>query len=534
MIDYKNTLHIVYGSRTGNAKAVAMLAEGYAKSLGFNVVCADMPGFNGADLAQLENVMICVSTHGEGEPPVQAEVFYEYVTEQATAIKANYAVLGLGDSSYRYYCQTGKDLDRQLEQLGGTRMLEVGTADIDFEDASKEWVRAAVDAFSAHLKPVQSPADHFVFELDLEDGTRNAYRATLLEKRMLIGPDSSKKVLHVSLGLKNSGISYLPGDAIGVFGANSRLYVDELLAELGFDKAHGVESAGVTRLLKEVLINDYELTLLTPLVMKKYAAVVKHPELDHLLADKAASQAYADVHDVLDLVRDYKGALSIEDFLSVLRKLSQRLYSAASSQRDQEEVVDITVKVIENAGKGRIRNGVCSSFLWHRLEVGDKVPVSLEAIDKFRLPEDSTLPIIMIGAGTGIAPFRGFLQERKGTRGANWLIFGERNKSSDFLYQQELEEFQANGTLHKLSTAFSRDQQEKIYVSDVMGKESEELLRWLDRGALIYVCGSKDRLAKSVRKRLVQLFKEQGLSADEAKARFEALKAAKRYQEEVY
>ncbi|MCU4173619.1 diflavin oxidoreductase [Carboxylicivirga sp. N1Y90] len=528
MIDYKNTLHIVYGSRTGNAKAVADLANRYALTLGLNTVFIDMPTIDYNELGKINNLLVCVSTHGEGEPPVQAESFYEYVHQSKDKLKCNYSVLGLGDSSYRYYCQTGVDIDKRLEELGGQRKLELGKCDIDFEDAAKQWVKKAIDIFQIDLKASQRPSDKFIFELDLEDGTENAYKAELLEKRMLTGADSTKKVLHLSLSLKNSNIDYEPGDAIGVFGANSRLFVDELLNELGFDRAFAVKQKDNTRLLKEVLINDYELTLLTPIVIQKYADIINNNTLNELVADNAKLDKYAETNDVLDLVRDFKGDISELQFLSILRKLAQRLYSAASSRSKNNDTVDITVKIIENEDKGRVRNGVCSSFLWHRLDVGDKVPIALETIDKFRLPEDGTKPIIMIGAGTGIAPFRSFLQTRQTQTGKNWLIFGERNKASDFLYQNDLNSFIESGTLTKLSTAFSRDQAEKFYVSDVLKKEGEELQNWLKAGAIIYVCGSKDKLAKSVRHTLKQILAEGGNNS------FKALKINNQYLEEVY
>lgn len=524
MIDYKNTLHIVYGSRTGNTKAVADLANRYANSLGLNTVFINMQEFNYNELTKINNLLLTVSTHGEGEPPVQAENFYDYVQHTSVQLKCNYAVLGLGDSSYRYYCQTGVDIDKRFEELGGQRKLEVGKCDIDFEDAAKQWVKKAVDIFQADIKASKEPSDKFIFELDLEDGTENAFKAELLEKRMLTSPESSKKVMHLSLSLKNSNIEYEPGDAIGVFGTNSRLFVDELLNELGFDRAYAVKDKDTTRLLKEVLINDYELTLLTPIVIQKYANIIQNKSLDHLIADNAALDEYAETNDVLDLVRDYKGLITELQFLSILRKLTQRLYSAASSRSNNSDTVDITVKIIENEDKGRIRNGVCSSFLLHRLEPGDKVPIALEPIDKFRLPEDGNKPIIMIGAGTGIAPFRSFLQTRSAQKGKNWLIFGERNKESDFLYQNDLHNFIKAGTLTKLSTAFSRDQAEKYYVSDVLKKEVKEIRSWLEEGAIIYVCGSKDKLAKSVRHTLKQILNDG----------FEDLKASNQYLEEVY
>ena len=539
MDKYKDTLYVLYGSRTGNAKAVAVLAHEYAKSLGYATVLGDMQDFDYGELQYIENLLITVSTHGEGEPPVQAERFYEQVHSTAvSSVKAKYAVLGLGDSSYRYFCQTGEDLDKRLATLGGQSVMGLVKCDIDFEETAKEWVRDAFVAFKGIL-PVVNKVDSagFTFELKSGNNPNSAYRAELLEKKMLTTADSSKKVLHVSLSLKNSGIEYIPGDAIGVYGTNSRAFVDELLQALKFDKAYPVKVNEETHLLKNRLIHEYELTLITPLVIRKYAALVQHKALDRLLDNEAQLEAYAAEGDVLDLVLDFPGQISVEDFLSVLRKLNQRLYSVASSRAAVGDRADITVKVIENNHGERSRNGVCSSFLWNRLDVGDKVPITLETIAKFRLPEDDNVPVVMISAGTGIAPFRAFLQERSArqAKGNAWLIFGERNSKSDFLYQEELLAYKSSGVLSELSTVFSRDQDQKRYVSHVIEENGAALIEQLEKGAVIYVCGSKDTLAVTVRQSLLRIFaKYLKKDVEQALAYFEALKANKQYQEEVY
>lgn len=539
MNTFKDTLYILFGSRTGNAKSVAVLADEYAKSLGYASILTDMQNLDFQVLEQIENLLVIVSTHGEGEPPVQAEGFYDYVfSDKIKKLSSRYAVLGMGDSSYRYYCQTGKDIHQRFKALGGRPVMEVESSDIDFEETAKEWVRNAFEEFKAVLPVVNAPKkDGFVFELKLANDTRQAYRAELLEKKMLTTRDSSKKVLHLSLSLKNSGIEYLPGDAIGVYGTNSRLFVDELLKTLGFDKACSVETKNGFRLLKDLLVYEYELTLITPLVISKYAEIVKNQSLQDLLAQRALLEEYTASHDILDLLTDYPGSISVEQFLGILRTLNLRLYSVASSRKVVGSKVDITVTIIENKNGSRIRNGVCSSFLWHRLDIGDKVPVTLETIAKFRLPEDNNKAIIMIGAGTGIAPFRGFLQERlaRKARGKNWLIFGERNRASDFLYKEELKSFLSSGILNKLSTAFSRDQKEKYYVDKVVEEEANTIMNWLKEGAIIYVCGSKDRLGVSVQKSLIRIISQfEKIDADLALSRFEELKQNRQYQEEIY
>ena len=539
MNKFKDTLYILYGSRTGNAKSVAVLAHDYAKSLGYASVLTDMQNLDCGDLQYIENLLIAVSTHGEGEPPVQAEGFYDYIHSDAISkVSVRYAVLGLGDSSYRYFCQTGVDVDQRIRALGGQPMMEPVKCDIDFEEMAKEWVLSVFSAFKGVLPVVNKPKiNGFTFELKIGNNTHSAFRAELLEKKMLTAENSSKKVLHVSLSLKNSGIEYLPGDAIGVYGTNSRSFVDELLQTLGFDKAYPVKLKDDTRLLKDLLIHDYELTLITPLVIRKYAELVKNKALDRLIENDALLEKYATRKDVLDLIIDYPGKISVEQFLAILRKLNQRLYSVASSKSTVGDKADITVKVIENEDVARYRNGVCSSFMWNRLDVGDMVPITLETISKFRLPEDDNTAVIMICAGAGIAPFRGFLQERSAhqAKGKNWLIFGERNRNSDFLYKDELHNYQTNGVLSELSTAFSRDQDEKVYVNHILEAKAASIIEWLEQGAVIYVCGGKDKLAVSVRQSILQIIRQYyRYNNEQALEYFEHLKVNKQYQEEVY
>ncbi|MBS2212298.1 flavodoxin domain-containing protein [Carboxylicivirga mesophila] len=539
MNTFKDTIYILFGSRTGNSKAVAILAHEYAQSLGYASELRDMQDMDFNELQQMTYLLVAVSTHGEGEPPVQAEGFYEYIHGNTISqLNTRYAVLGLGDSSYRYFCQTGEDIDKRMQELGGQRLMEHVKCDIDFEETAKSWVLDVFKTLESQLKAVNPPQkEGFVFDLKLGHDSTSAYKAELLQKTMLTAEGSSKKVLHVSLSLKNAGMDYQPGDAIGVYGTNSRSLVDELLKQLDFDKAYPVVVKDQTRMLKELLIHDYELTLITPLVIRNYAEIVNNTALNELIVDDQQLEAYAEEKDVMDMVSDFPGPITVEEFLSVLRKLSQRLYSVASSSLVVGEQADITVKIIENRHDQRTRNGVCSSFLWNRLDVGDRVPVTLETISKFRLPETDTTPIIMIGAGTGVAPFRGFLQERfaRKASGPNWLLFGERNSQTDFLYEEELKSYLHSGLLSKLNTAFSRDGEQKFYINQVVEQEGSEIMNWINKGAVIYVCGSKDKLAVSVRASLIKVFSQYlQLSEEQAGQHLEELKSNKQYQEEVY
>ncbi len=540
MQNLNNTLYILHGSRTGNSKSAAVLAKEYAEHLGLKAECHSMQDFEYDKLNEVNNLLITVSTHGEGDPPVQAEDFYDYVHNNPFDLKdVNYSVLALGDSSYKHFCKTGKDFDKRLQELGGKKVFETGECDIDFEENAKNWVRSAVDEFS-NILPVeeQKQKKDFVFELKLDDSMyNNAYNARVLEKRMLNTNGSSKRTMHLRLSLKNSDFTFEPGDSFGIYPTNSRLLVDRIIRKLNFDPTRKIENRGKKSMLKEALVTDYELTVLTPVVVEKYAALAGNDALNKLVTDKEKLAGYAETRNVLDLISDYPAELLVEDFLSMLRKLEARLYSVANSRRISPDEVDLTVGIIEYEQDERDHEGVSSSFLLSRVEEGEKVPVYLEPNEKFRLPEKPETSIVMISTGTGIAPFRAFLQERKesGAIGMNWLFFGDRNEKSDFLYRDEINDFKNKGFLDRLNTAFSRDHEKKKYIHHEMLENSKDLFRWMEEGAFVYVCGNKRTMAKDVRKALKKIIREEGgFSEEETKAYFKKMKAEKRFQEDVY
>ncbi|MDZ7742568.1 MAG: flavodoxin domain-containing protein [Bacteroidota bacterium] len=535
-----NTLYILHGSRTGNSKSAAVLAKEYAEHLGLRAECMSMQEFEFDKLNKVNNLLIAVSTHGEGDPPVQAEDFYEYVHNNTFDLKnMNYSVLALGDSSYKHFCKTGKDFDTRLHELGGRKVFETGECDIDFEENARNWVRSAVDEFS-NLLPAkeQKQKKNFVFELKLDDSQyNNAYNARVLEKRMLNAKDSSKRTMHLRLSLKNADFTFEPGDSFGIYSTNSRLLVDRIIQKLGFDPTFKIENKGRKSMLKEALVTDYELTVLTPVVVEKYAALAGNDELNKLVADKKKLEEYAETRNVFDLVSDFPAELEVNDFLSMLRKLEARLYSVANSRKISPDEVDLTVGIIEYEQDEREHEGVSSSFLLSRVEEGEKVPVYLEPNEKFRLPENPETPIIMISTGTGIAPFRAFLQERKesGASGMNWLFFGDRNEKTDFLYRDEIIGFKDQGLLGKLNTVFSRDHEKKKYIHHDMLENSHELFKWIEEGACVYICGNKRTMAKDARKALKKIIREEGAyTEEETKQYFKKMKAEKRFQEDVY
>jgi len=541
MIDFTDTLYILYGSRSGNSKAVAILAGEYATHLGLKVICESMDSFDFDRFKSIKNLLVAVSTHGEGEPPVPAEDFHAFIhgDKGSALLQMKYAVVGLGDSSYRYFCQTGDDIDKQLAKLGGHRQVDLVKCDIDFEEKSKAWIKTAVDHF-AKILPVKEgkKKEPFVFELKLDDHLEsNAYKATVLNRVLLNGESATHPTMHLTLSLKDSGLAIHPGDTVGVYASNSRLLVDRLLKQLNFDPTYSIQSGDRQLMLKEVLINQFELTVLTPVVVRKYAELSGNTDLRALIENKPRLAAFIEQGDVLDMVSEYPGEFSEEAFLGVLRKLMPRYYSAASYQSDQPDEVDLTVRIINYKRNNRQHEGVCSSFIWRRVEPGEKVPVFIETNERFRLPENKEQSVIMISSGTGIAPFRSFLQyrEEQAAYGNSWLFFGERNSQTDFFYKDELQNYLATGVLERLDTAFSRDQEQKHYIYHKLLEQGQEVFQWIEKGAHVYICGNKATMANDVKKALCDLMRMNGgMTQDDAEAYLEKMRTERRFCEDIY
>lgn len=537
-----SVLYVIYGSRTGNSKAAATLAHEYADYLGMETDLLDMKTFRFETLKRMKNILIAVSTHGEGDPPAVVEDFYRFVHgSEAPSMKGmNFSVLALGDSSYKDFCKTGWDFRNRMLELGAREISQLVECDIDYEENAKKWVEDAVSAFEKVLpKTKKREKKEFAFELnkrELEQG--NAFYAKVLEKKLLTSEGYQKRTLHFSLSMDNFGTKFYPGDSFGIYTANSRLFVDKLLKKLRFDGAHTVGSENSPKLLKETLVNDFEITMVTPVVLRKYAELAGNQDLNRLLLDVKKMNTFCENHDLLDLVALFPGDYTPESFLSCLRKLSPRLYSVASSPLVFPNELHLTAGVIDYELKRRRHKGVCSAFLEERIEVGDSIPVFYEPNETFRLPEDDSTPVIMIGTGTGIAPFRAFLQERehKEASGKNWLFFGDRYAGSDFLYGDEMNYYHKSGLLTKMDLAFSRDQDEKIYVQHRMQEKSREFFDWIDsRGAVVYLCGNKRTMGKDVKTAFKNIASHEGrMSEEKAEEYFQQMIKEKRLLSDLY
>ena len=535
-------LTIIYASQTGNAKGVAEALEHEANEQGIPVRLFDASDYKGKDLAKETHVIIVASTNGEGEAPDNAIELHEFLqSKKAPKLdKLKYAVLGLGDSSYEFFCQTGKDFDAFLAKQGATALVERVDCDVDYEDSAKAWRQAALSAVQATL--TVAPAAAIATAQNASNVTsqyskQNPYSASLLTSQKITGRDSGKDVRHIEIDLAESGLTYQPGDALGIWYENCPDLANEILATVGLSGVESVDVDGNSLSIHSALVSKFEITASNPQFVTKVAELSQLPELVALIENKDQLREYAANTQIVDVLKQAQVKLDAEALVSLLRKLTPRLYSIASSQSEVDEEVHLTVGLVEYEQDGQQREGGASSFLAKRLEEGEEVKVFIEHNNNFKLPADDNTPVIMIGPGTGIAPFRSFIQERdnRDAQGKNWLFFGDRTFTQDFLYQVEWQKYLKSGVLSRLDVAFSRDQGEKVYVQHRLLENAEQVWQWLQDGAYIYVCGDASRMAKDVQDALITIAEQQGgLDKTKAEEYINDLRKAKRYQRDVY
>ncbi|WP_105213154.1 assimilatory sulfite reductase (NADPH) flavoprotein subunit [Pseudoalteromonas sp. T1lg22] len=537
------TLTILYGSQTGNAKGVATQLQAQAQARGLAVNLVSMADYKPTALKKEQFISIVVSTYGEGEPPEDAEALYEFLaTKKAPKLEGvKIAVLGLGDSSYEFFCQTAKDFEERLVKLGAEVILQRADLDVDYEDHSDAWINGALDAFEPDLKAQQT--NNNVVSMPMTAGAasqynkQNPFTAELLTVQKITGRDSTKDVRHIEISLEGSDIQYQPGDSLGVYFLNDETKVDKVLATLELDGETQVTLGDEALSLRDALIERLELTQSYPGFVEKYAAVTENAELLALVADKAAMREYIEARQTYDVIFQNPAKVSAQELVDSLRKVQPRLYSIASSQAEVEDEVHLTLAVVEFDGFGEQHLGGCSGYLGRFAEEGATIKVFTEHNDNFRLPADDNTPVIMIGPGTGIAPFRAFLQEREArdAQGNNWLFFGNPHFTQDFLYQTEIQGYLKSGLLTQVDVAWSRDQAQKVYVQDRIREQGEQLFAWLEQGAHVYICGDASRMAKDVHQALVDVIKAQGGKDDDSAEQYlKELRSANRYQKDVY
>lgn len=532
---------VISASQTGNARKVAAELQQRLAAAGVNAVHAAAADYKPKNIAGEQLVLLVTSTQGEGEPPEEALSLYKLLSgKKAPKLSGlKFAVLGLGDSSYPMFCGAGKSFDELLAKLGGERLLERQDCDLEYQAEAAAWLDkivplvgslaaapAATGTGNASASPAAAPASAY--------NKANPFPATLLARQKITGRDSEKDVRHIEIDLSGSGLQYRAGDALGVWFENDPAVVDEILAAVSLKGDEPVNAGGQGKTVREALLHDWEIGLNTPQFVQGYAEISGNPELKQAAAD---ASAYAAANPIAGIVSQYPAALTAEQLAGLLRPLAPRLYSISSAPEEVGEEVHLTVGVLRYEHNGIPRTGAASSFLGERLEEEGSVRVFVEENPRFRLPENPETPVIMIGAGTGVAPFRAFMQQRaaNGDSGKNWLIFGNQHFTQDFLYQTEWQGWAKDGLLNKYDFAWSRDQEEKIYVQHKIREEAAELWQWLQQGAHIYVCGDASRMAKDVEQALLDTIAEQGgLSADDADEYLDNLRQEGRYQRDVY
>lgn len=543
-------LTVLYGSQTGNAEDIAEQLVERAQAEGLSAKAVDMLDYKPRDLKKEKNIVICVSTHGEGDPPDNAEELHEFVHgKKAPKLDdLNFSVLAFGDSSYEHFCQTGRDFDAQLAALGATRVADRVDLDVDFDEAAETWIGDMVAGFKDKLGGGDAPVEHA--NVTALPGTaeqpaqpqwsrKNPYSAELLTNVVLNGEGSDKEVHHIELNTEDSGLTWEPGDSLGIIPANDPQVVAELIGALGAAADDEVTGLDGEVTLEHALTHQYEITTLTRPFLEKYAERAGSDELNALLAEdnRDALIEYMDGRYIVDLVEDYPIAdITGADFVRLLRKLPPRLYSIASSHAANPDEIHLTVAAVRYQTHGRDRHGVASIQLADRSEDA-QLPVYIDRNKNFKLPADDEAPIIMIGPGTGIAPFRAFLEEReeRGAAGDNWVFFGAQYFRTDFYYQTDWLRWRDEGLLTRMDVAFSRDQEQKVYVQDKLREAGADVFEWIDNGASVYVCGDANAMAADVHDALADIIAKHGdRSADDAAAYLKALQKEKRYQRDVY
>ncbi len=530
------SLTILFGSHSGNSKQVATYVAEVATQQGREVTLVSMADYKVKQLKQESQLIVVVSTHGEGHPPVVAEELHQLLSGKRAGQldQLQFAVIALGDSSYLNFCQTGLDFHDRLKQRGAFALGDPILLDVDF----KEHLTATATSV-LHLFPV-GPSERVE-----APSTENApvmpmdaiVPVEVLNKVLINGRGSKKETYHVELSLEDTGLTYQPGDALEVFASNDEKLVDAILTQLGFTGREVVQLNSRELPLKQALINHYELTVVTLPVLTKLSAFVEETTLNKLLDNRSALAGYLTGTDLLDVVTEYPLNIIPQQLVDALRKLPPRAYSIASSQQEVEDEVHLTVSAVRYSKKERERNGVCSTFIADQLKPGQTVNVRVKSNEGFRLPQQSEVPVILIGPGTGVAPFRAFIQERDATdaSGKNWLFFGDQHFETDFLYQAEWLKYRQQGVLTNLDVAFSRDQQEKIYVQHRLRQKAGEVWAWLQEGAHIYVCGDRKQMAGDVKQAFKEILQEQGgLTPEQADQQLLEWRQKHRYQEDVY
>ncbi len=530
---------VLYGSQSGNGQAVAeaLAASGSANNL--NLRAVSMADYSPARLKKEAYLLVVVSTHGEGDPPDDALDLFEALADPdgPKFPELNYAVLALGDSSYAQFCQTGRDFDERLAARGASALFERVECDLDYHEPASNWQSKVLEALKERQPQSATPHLQVVPQITADQYNRNRpFPATVEVNQKITGGTSAKDVRHLELSLAESGLSYEPGDSLAVVIDNPVALVDKVLAATGLPADQEVLLNEENTTLVNALTEQRELTRLTRPVLERFAQYSDAPAVSEALANVDQLKSFLFDHQVVDLFQQFPVTLDAQQLVDLLAPITHRSYSIASAQELNPDSVHLTVDALKYEAFGEDHIGAASTTL-AELDAGDEVRVYMDPNSRFRLPEDSSAPVIMIGPGTGVAPFRAFLQERdaSGADGKNWLFFGHQHFASDFLYQIEWLRWRESGLLNNLSVAFSRDQAEKRYVQHLMEEQGKAFYQWLQDGAYLYVCGDAERMAGDVDDALRALVAEHGgLNPEQTDDYLSDLRRSGRYRRDVY
>ncbi|EHJ07335.1 assimilatory sulfite reductase (NADPH) flavoprotein subunit [Staphylococcus simiae] len=536
---------VLYGTESGNAMNLAEIFTDRLIDIGHDVTLNAMDDFDTTTVSQIENLFIITSTHGEGDPPDNAWDFYDFLeSKQAPRLDhVSFSVLALGDQTYEFFCQAGKDADTGLEKLGAQRLYPRVDCDIDYEEDAEKWMANVINTIDNTENNVQSEpiiSESIKSAKEKKYSKSNPYYAEVLANDNLNGEGSNKETRHVELLLDNFGESYDPGDCIGVLPKNDPQMVDLLISMLGWDPESQIpiNANGDTLSVEEALTTHFEITRLTLPLLMSAELYFDNDELTEQMEEEDWAKEYVVGRDLIDLLTDFPTTeLQPENLTDILRKLPPREYSISSSFMATPDEVHLTVGTVRYQAHQRQRKGVCSVQFAERVKPGDMVPIYLKRNANFKFPTSEDIPVIMIGPGTGIAPFRSYLQEREelGLTGQTWLFFGEQHRTTDFLYEDELQQWLDNGNLSRLDLAFSRDTEQKEYVQHRILEHSHLFNEWLEQGAAIYICGDEKCMAKDVHQAIKDvLVKECHISQEEAETVLRQMKQQHRYQRDVY
>ncbi|WP_034946669.1 NADPH-dependent assimilatory sulfite reductase flavoprotein subunit [Erwinia oleae] len=540
-----STITVLSASQTGNARRLAEQLRDDLLAAKLNVNLVNAGDYKFKQIAQEKLLIVVASTQGEGDPPEEAVALHKFLlSKKAPKLDSTaFAVFGLGDTSYEFFSKAGKDFDGRLGELGGERLLARVDADVEYAADAERWRKQITDILKARV-PAEAPVQAVVTAAgSVNEVFSSPYTkeepltASFALNQKITGRNSDKDVRHIEIDLGESGLRYQPGDALGVWYENDPVLVAELLELLWLKGDESVEVNGQTLPLAAALQQHFELTVNTPQIVEAYGKLCRDETLLSLIGEKATLQHYAQTTPIVDMVRQAPVELNAEQLVALLRPLTPRLYSIATSQAESESEVHITVGAVRYEIDGRQRAGGASSYLADRLEEDGELRIFIEHNDNFRLPANPDAPVIMIGPGTGIAPFRAFMQQRDndGASGKNWLFFGNPHFTEDFLYQVEWQRYVKDGLLTNIDLAWSRDQQHKVYVQDKLRERGEEVWRWIEQGAHIYVCGDANRMARDVEQALLEIVAGHGgMDLETADEFLSELRIERRYQRDVY